>query len=717
VELSHHPLKNCKREMQAHHVCDEVAVGPLGREQIASYLDARFAPNTFSPELAALIERKTEGHPLFATSLVQFLAERGGITRAEAQWTLSQDLSEIGLEVPKSVRGMIRRKVEVLEEEDRRALQYASVEGEEFTATVVAALLGVDDLALEERLDRLARVHGFIEFRGEEEWPDGTLAVRYRFAHALYQNLLYGDLVSRRRILLHRQAGEQLLQRYGEHAPRIAAQLAIHFERGRDFPRAIEYLIEAGANATRVYANEEAERHYSDALGLVDKLRADEQTEKYVSLYRRRGAANLVLSRFDRAVDDFTRMLHRARAAGSTPLEHEALNALANTLFFSHRVGEASGHAAEALRMTETSGSATLRLETMTLVAVKHQCYGEPEGRPILDEVIHLARALDLKPPLLAALSHRGFWHFLDAEYAAAEETLSEAIALASELREGFWLLHDHFGLGLVLGNLGRMSEALRILNEALEMARRNGDHFFGPRLPNCIGWIYRELQDFDQARKHDESGAAIARQEHVLEAEANSLISLAGDYTIEGAAEKPLAAFREVDAIFLRDDWYRWRYNIRLQEGQAEYWLARENPERAEEYARRLLETAARHDARKHVAVAHRLLAEVATARGDWPLAETELDLALDVLRRYPAPLAAWRTHAVLGRLRRQLGDSQAAREAFAEAAAIVGRVAATVDDERLRATFLRSAAVRQVVEGAGEGFDLEGDQGWVSQ
>jgi predicted ATPase len=131
VDLSNRPLKNCKREMEAHQLCENVVLGPLDTEHIASYLDATFAPNAFPPGLAALIEQKTEGHPLFATSLVQFLVERGGIVRTDTQWTLGSDPSEIGLDVPEGVRGMIRRKLEVLDGEDRRALEYASVEGEE----------------------------------------------------------------------------------------------------------------------------------------------------------------------------------------------------------------------------------------------------------------------------------------------------------------------------------------------------------------------------------------------------------------------------------------------------------------------------------------------------------------------------------------------------------------------------------------------------------
>jgi len=64
------------------------------------------------------------------------------------------------------------------------------------------------------------------------------------------------------------------------------------------------------------------------------------------------------------------------------------------------------------------------------------------------------------------------------------------------------------------------MSEALKTLNEAVEMARRNGDRFWVSRLPNCIGWIYRELQDFQRALEHDQRGVEIAQEDHVLEAE-----------------------------------------------------------------------------------------------------------------------------------------------------------------------------------------------------
>src|SRR5258708_38018679 len=169
---------------------------------------------------------------------------------------------------------------------------------------------------------KLEKTHRLITTKGEEELPDGSLATRYRFAHALYQNFLYNDLVNKRRVMLHRQAGEQLLAHYGKRAHQIATQLALHFERGRDFPRAVEFLVHAGDQATRLYGNAEAAEHYTRALSLTGKIGDEAEAQAVVTLYQKRGAVNMALSRFEDAIDDFTRMLKQVELAGS--LEQKA---------------------------------------------------------------------------------------------------------------------------------------------------------------------------------------------------------------------------------------------------------------------------------------------------------------------------------------------------------------------------------------------------------
>ena len=52
------------------------------------------------------------------------------------------------------------RKILIVDDDtELRTIQYASVEGGEFLSAVVAELLGVEELVLEERLDKIGRVH------------------------------------------------------------------------------------------------------------------------------------------------------------------------------------------------------------------------------------------------------------------------------------------------------------------------------------------------------------------------------------------------------------------------------------------------------------------------------------------------------------------------------------------------------------------------------
>ena len=127
----------------------------------------------------------------------------------------------------------------------------------------------------------------------------------------------------------------------------------------------------------------------------------------------------------------------------------------------------------------------------------KHLADGELVAlKPILDEIVQTARATNHKPVLCAGLAFRGAVHNFQSEYELAELVSTEGLALARELRDSHMILNNLFWLGLIRGNRGRMSDALATLHEAMAVGRRNGDRFWLPRVPNCIGWIHRALQD-----------------------------------------------------------------------------------------------------------------------------------------------------------------------------------------------------------------------------
>src|SRR6185503_5487701 len=92
------------------------------------------------------------------------------------------------------------------------------------------------------------------------------------FIHVLYQNILYERVSASRRVQLHRRIGEQEEELYGERAREIAAELAMHFERGANYRQAVKYLQQAAENEILRFAYREAVDLARRGLDLLGRL-------------------------------------------------------------------------------------------------------------------------------------------------------------------------------------------------------------------------------------------------------------------------------------------------------------------------------------------------------------------------------------------------------------------------------------------------------------
>ena len=98
---------------------------------------------------------------------------------------------------------------------------------------------------VEDRLEKLERVHVFVKRGREQEFPDRTLTLRYQFVHVLYQNMLYASLQPTRRKAYSGRVAEALLRHYGDLSSSIAGQLAVLLEGARDFEASAHYFVTA----------------------------------------------------------------------------------------------------------------------------------------------------------------------------------------------------------------------------------------------------------------------------------------------------------------------------------------------------------------------------------------------------------------------------------------------------------------------------------------
>ncbi|HXG95224.1 MAG TPA: AAA family ATPase [Blastocatellia bacterium] len=260
--VSGHPLKAVKRELLAKQQCEELPLEYLSEEAVAEYLSIRFPSNQFPAGLAGLINERTEGNPLFMVNVVDYLMTEGVIVESEDGWELSVGVEEIDLGVPDSIKQLIEKQLDHLDAEAQRILEAASVAGVEFFSLKVVAGLAGDRAAAEARFEEMARQHQLIQYCGIKELPDGEVATRYGFIHALYRSVLYGRVSASRRVQMHRRIAEWMEAFYGEHAGEYAIGLGWHFERSHDYQRAAKYYQQAADNDVRRFA-------YQTAIGLA----------------------------------------------------------------------------------------------------------------------------------------------------------------------------------------------------------------------------------------------------------------------------------------------------------------------------------------------------------------------------------------------------------------------------------------------------------------
>jgi tetratricopeptide (TPR) repeat protein len=264
-----HPLLALKLDLLARGMCREITPGSLDTAAVARYLALQFPEHDFPESLADMLHHRTEGHPLFMADLVRDLRRRQIVRQHDGRWILTEDVSSIERELPASVRSAVQRKIEALDDRDRRLLGAASVQGIDFDTAVIAAALRLPDDEVEDRLEKLEREHALVRFVDEWEAPDRTLTLRYRFAHQLYHGAFYESLRGTRRVSFSRAIAEHLVARIHDEPCDCAAPVAILFETARDGVRAAHYWNRAAQAAAKLYAHDETARLARRGLDLL----------------------------------------------------------------------------------------------------------------------------------------------------------------------------------------------------------------------------------------------------------------------------------------------------------------------------------------------------------------------------------------------------------------------------------------------------------------
>jgi tetratricopeptide (TPR) repeat protein len=239
-----------------------VSIAGLSQGEVGEFIE-RSAAKKADDKLVANLYQATDGNPLFVDGVVRLLAAEGKLERIGSD--------RRAFKIPDGVRESIRRRLAALSDEANSMLSIASVIGNEFDTRLLALASGRSPEQMVERIDEAARI-GILK-------TEAPGFARQQFSHALIREVLYDDLAANRRIELHGEIGAAIEEIHkGDLRPHWA-QLAHHFRAAGVAGKAIDYSIDAGEAAYRIFAYEDASLSWQTALRLMEEHNTEPQNQ------------------------------------------------------------------------------------------------------------------------------------------------------------------------------------------------------------------------------------------------------------------------------------------------------------------------------------------------------------------------------------------------------------------------------------------------------
>ncbi len=390
--------------------------GPTeGRAFIDALLDLE--PNRLGEAFREHLYVHTRGHPLFTVEILQSMRQYQNLILDDAGYWV-ENRSSAPAPPPARVEAVIEQRLGALNSLQRELLNVASVEGEWFTAEIVANVLGLESArVLESFTHGLGQQHNLIQEQGVLRVRSFSLN-RFQFHHMLIQEYLYSRLDPGEKRRLHRRFAEELEKTLSEPEPRailhaghldtFGPALLHHSLLGEEWTKAASYAYELGKRARQRYAMREAIAYYEQALLSLDHQAEPEERLVFDALLGWEDAA----FNFKPYEDQLVRLARAeeiARRLHDEPRLIQALHWIANVLLAEGRWTRAGSALTESLSLAEGLGNEELSVRPIYFKALMTSFASPGEALKwigLAEELSHKHNDLQTEAVALATEAH-----------------------------------------------------------------------------------------------------------------------------------------------------------------------------------------------------------------------------------------------------------------------------------------------------------------------
>lgn len=327
---------------------ERIRLAPLDRSEGESLVRGLPNGDALSDDQLQHVLARGEGNPFFLEELL-LAPEHGSV------------------EVPGDVTDVIGARIDRLDPDDKDLLRTAAVIGRGFDLDLVEDIAALRAPA-QPNMERLMAL-GFLEPTED--------ARRFRFVHALTQEVAYDGMLSPDRRRWHTAVAERQAERAAS-AEQACEEIARHHLLGNTRRKAIPFLELAVAKAIRGHALEAAHGFFNEALGLLE---AEEPTPENVARRIALVLQEFPVFHFTHRNKEYAELIERyfpiVEEVGASALRGPFLAQRGHRMWVAARYDEAVQMLEEAVRLCDEIGDPVNAAYAEFMLSWSHDWRGE----------------------------------------------------------------------------------------------------------------------------------------------------------------------------------------------------------------------------------------------------------------------------------------------------------------------------------------------------
>jgi AAA ATPase-like protein len=201
-------------------------LGGFSKDATAQMLRGLCQRQVVPESLVSLIFEETQGNPFFVQEVYRHLVEEGKLFDAAGQFRTDVEIDEI--DVPENARLIIGRRLERLDENEKRALTAAAVIGRSFSFKLLTAICEID---VDELLTIVEKAQKMGIIVASSEAPEKP----FTFSHELVRQTLLAGISTPRRQHLHAGVADAIARLHPDAVKERAGDIADHLIKAGSF--------------------------------------------------------------------------------------------------------------------------------------------------------------------------------------------------------------------------------------------------------------------------------------------------------------------------------------------------------------------------------------------------------------------------------------------------------------------------------------------------